>query len=489
MIKQNSNKKLPDSWKFVRFGDVIDIQGGSQPPKKHFVYEPQEGYVRLLQIRDFGNKPVPTYVPKYKVTKFCTKDDIFIARYGASLGRIVTGLEGAYNVALAKVIFKEETFFSKYLFYLLQTPYFQTPIHMISRSAQNGFNKGEIFPIEIPIAPFHEQKYIVEEIEKQFSRLDEAVDNLTRIKANLKRYKASVLKAAVEGKLTEEWRKANPDVESANKFLKRILVERRKKWEEAELAKMKAKGKEPKDDKWKKKYKEPGKLATEKILDTPSTWLWVRLDAVTEIKGGITKDSKRKIENAKELPYLRVANVQRGYLNLDKMKYIKVSEVKLPELLLENGDILFNEGGDRDKLGRGWIWEGQINKCIYQNHVFRARLYLKEMNGKLFSWFGNTFGQQYFMAKGKQTTNLASINKTMLSAFPVPLPPLEEQMQLIKEIEKRMTVVSAIEQEIIKNSVCADRLRQSILKKAFTGKLVPQINNDKSPVIPQKQST
>jgi type I restriction enzyme S subunit len=113
---------LPKDWKIVRLGDVIDIQGGSQPPKDEFIYEPREGYVRLLQIRDFGEKPQPTYVPKTKVTKFCTKQDIFIARYGASLGRIVTGMEGAYNVALAKVIFDQETIFPKYLFYLLQTP-------------------------------------------------------------------------------------------------------------------------------------------------------------------------------------------------------------------------------------------------------------------------------------------------------------------------------------------------------------------------------
>jgi len=254
------------------------------------------------------------------------------------------------------------------------------------------------------------------------------------------------------------------------------------------LAKMKAKGKFPKDDKWKKKYKGPEKPEIENLPDIPETWLWARLDSVAEIKGGITKDSKRKIKNAKELPYLRVANVQRGYLDLDKIKYIKVPEDKLPELLLKNGDILFNEGGDRDKLGRGWVWEGQINKCTYQNHVFRARLYLGKNNGKLFSWYGNTFGQQYFMTKGKQTTNLASINKAMLSAFPVPLPPFDEQVVLIKEIEGRLSIISVVENEVEKNLIRADRLRQSILKKAFTGKLIPQDHHADPIANPLKQS-
>jgi type I restriction enzyme S subunit len=106
-----------------------------------------------------------------------------------------------------------------------------------------------------PIAPVEQQRKIVAEIEKQFSRLDEAVSSLKRVKANLKRYKAAVLKAAVEGKLTEEWRTQSPAVEPASKLLERILAERRAIWEETELAKMKAKGKEPKNDRWTAKYK------------------------------------------------------------------------------------------------------------------------------------------------------------------------------------------------------------------------------------------
>ena len=95
---------IPKHWQLKKFGEVLDIQGGSQPPKTNFIYEPKEGYIQLLQIRDFGKKGVPTYVPKGLVTKFCKKEDVLIARYGASLGRILTGHEGAYNVALAKVI-------------------------------------------------------------------------------------------------------------------------------------------------------------------------------------------------------------------------------------------------------------------------------------------------------------------------------------------------------------------------------------------------
>ncbi|WP_321417614.1 restriction endonuclease subunit S [uncultured Desulfobacter sp.] len=280
----------------------------------------------------------------------------------------------------------------------------------------------------------------------------------------------------IKGNKTEQsW---YPDVEPAEQLLERILIERRKKWEAAELAKMEAKGKASKNDKWKKRYKDIEPPIEVDLPYIPDEWLWVRLDTVAEIKGGITKDRKRVVKSAIELPYLRVANVQRGYLDLEDIKYIQISKEKIPEFLLEEGDILFNEGGDIDKLGRGWIWEGQIERCTFQNHVFRARLYVNEIQEKWISWFSNTFGQRYFMAEGKQTTNLASINKTMLSAFPVPLPPIDEQSELIREIEKKYSVIEKIEKDLDDRFTMAENLRRSILKKAFTGKLVPQDPKD-----------
>ena len=144
-------------------------------------------------------------------------------------------------------------------------------------------------------------------------------------------------------------------------------------------------------------------------------------------------DKKRQDPTARSVPYLRVANVQRGYLDLAEVKLIEAAAADIAELRLVPGDVLFNEGGDRDKLGRGWIWEGQLPECIHQNHVFRARLHSEELSGKLISWWGNTFGKDYFLREGKQTTNLASINRTKLAAFPVPLLLLAEQDRIVAE--------------------------------------------------------
>jgi type I restriction enzyme S subunit len=180
-----------------------------------------------------------------------------------------------------------------------------------------------------------------------------------------------------------------------------------------------------------------------------------------------------------EVPYLRVANVQRGFLVLDQITSMPVERMALPELRLEEWDVLFTERGDRDKLGRGWVWEGQLDCCITQNHVFRARAYLRDSaHAKFISYWGNTFGKDYFERGGKQTTNLASINKTTLGMFPVPLPPLAEQREIIRIIEENLRQIDGLEGEIERGLRQSEMLRRAILTQAFSGKLVPQDPED-----------
>ena len=170
-----------------------------------------------------------------------------------------------------------------------------------------------------------------------------------------------------------------------------------------------------------------------------------------------------------------MANVQRGGLVLDEVKTMLIEEEKLKDHLLEKWDVLFNEGGDRDKLGRGWVWESQIGQCITQNHVFRATTYLGgEVHSKFVSHWGNTHGQDYFDKGGKQTTNLASINKTVLSMFPVPMPPVEEQEQIITLLEEKMSTLDSFESDIDKSLRMSEALRQSILKKPSPASWFPK---------------
>lgn len=171
--------EVPENWCFFRFTSLIDIEGGTQPPKSQFVEEPMDGYVRLVQIRDFASDKYVVYVPDTKNLRKFNKDDVMIARYGASIGRICTGLEGAYNVALAKTIFSREVLNRDYVYWMLQSETFQYPLRTISRSAQAGFNKKDLSNFLLPLPPLAVQKRIVDRIESLFAKLDEAKEKVT----------------------------------------------------------------------------------------------------------------------------------------------------------------------------------------------------------------------------------------------------------------------------------------------------------------------
>lgn len=408
--------------------------------------------------------------------------DVLLNITGASIGRVnrcPDDLDGArvnQHVCIIRLVPQVD---GAFLRYYLSSPQLQDIIFQVGFGVtRQALTKEMILNFALPIAPLCEQRRIVAKIEELFSELDAGVAALERARAGLKRYRAAVLKAAVEGKLTEDWRARHPDTEPASVLLERILTERRRKWEEAQLAKFAQAGKQPPKG-WRDKYKEPGLPDTGELPSLPANWCWVALEAIAAIDGGITKDSKRnQTATMREVPYLRVANVQRGFLDLREIKSIVAEESEIDALRLIRGDVLFTEGGDRDKLGRGWVWNDEIEECIHQNHIFRARLFLRCMEPKFVSFHGNSFGQEWFTRTGKQTTNLASINKGILSRFPVPLAPLAEQAEIIAEADRRLSVIDEIEAQVEANLKRAARLRQGILKRAFEGKLVPQDPSD-----------
>jgi type I restriction enzyme S subunit len=180
------------------------------------------------------------------------------------------------------------------------------------------------------------------------------------------------------------------------------------------------------------------------------------------------------------VPYLRVANVQRGHLDLEEVFEIDATQREIDDLALRTGDMLLNEGGDRDKLGRGWVWEDQLPLCIHQNHVFRARLYVDGIDPKLISIYGNAFGQPWFVDEGKQTTNLASISKSKLSRFPVPLPPADEQIVLAERVFTLLAAVDTLGARVHAAGERPAMLERAVLAKAFRGELVEQDPADES---------
>jgi len=265
---------------------------------------------------------------------------------------------------------------------------------------QVNLNTGIVSNFNIPVPTISEQERIVEKIEELFTQLDAGTAALKRAQAGLKRYKASLLKAAVEGRLVPH----NPSDEPAEEMLRRL-------------------GKEPLDGK--------------DLPELPRGWCWVEMDEISDVIGGITKGRNLSGKEITSLPYLRVANVQRGYLNLSEIKEIDLIISEVEKYQLHLGDILLTEGGDWDKLGRAAIWKEEIHTCVHQNHIFRARINTTGIIPEWLMYYANSEpGIHYFKEAGKQTTNLASINLSQLKNFPIPLPPCNEQKFILSEIEK-----------------------------------------------------
>lgn len=174
----------------------------------------------------------------------------------------------------------------------------------------------------------------------------------------------------------------------------------------------------------------------------PQAWPRHPLSAVAEVISGVAKGRKLEPSEAVELPYMRVANVKDGYLDLTEVKTIEIKRGEVEKLLIRPGDLLMTEGGDPDKLGRAALWAGELEACVHQNHVFKVRSDRARLSpAYLRALAGSAYGKAYFLSVAKKTTGIASINKTQLSAFPVPLPPLELQRAFERRVQSAESIL------------------------------------------------
>ena len=470
-----TEQQLPEGWKIERLGDVIDIQGGSQPPKSEFIYEPMEGYIQLLQIRDFGENGIPTFVPQNRVTKFCDKDDILIARYGASLGRIVTGLAGAYNVALAKTIFDKNLLIKRFVYYLLQTQIFQAPLKMISRSAQNGFAKHEIAHIEIPIPPLETQQAIVNKIESLFDEIDEGIGRLKTAAQQIQQYRQSLLKNAFNGELTKEWRSKHTDtLPSENELLAQIQTTREQHhaqqladWQTA-VSQWEQNGKEGKKP---SKPKAPTQAVKfeDNFADLPSGWGAIKINQVAEIFTGATplKSNANYYENG-SIPWVTSGSLNNEFVDsADSF----VTDLALKETnlkLLPKHTLLvamYGEGKTRGKCSELLI-EATTNQAIagiVLNEKYPiSRKFLK------FYMFKNYADIRRQSSGGVQP----NLNLSLVGNIIFPLPCLAEQTQIVAILESKLTACDQLADELAKQLKQAELLKQAVLKAAFSGNLL-----------------
>jgi type I restriction enzyme S subunit len=448
-------KKLPKGWELKSFNKVFDIQGGTQPPKSQFISEPKQGYIRLLQIRDFGNKPVPTYIPDTGKWNTCDIDDILIARYGASIGRIVTGQKGAYNVALAKV--KIPTDLDKrYALWLLKSHLFQNFITGFQRTAQSGFNKNDLNEIYLPIAPLTEQERIAAKLDTLFAHLETAKAGLEKIPVLLKQFRQAVLTQAVTGKLTEEF--------DYQEVLNEINIEKQKYWEI-----------EIKNKNLKKLPIVKNKLSKDSISKLESI-LFKKYDI-----GSFDEISSPKPSALKAGPFgsslKKEFYVADGYKVYGQEQVIKndpfygdyyINEERfnlLKSCEVNSNDILISLVGT---IGKVLIIPEKFEKGIINPRLVKLSLHEK-INPHFIKYYLQSEFVINLLKDKSHGGTMDVLNLGILRELPIPLPSIKEQNEIVYRVEALFAKADAIEEKYKQLKEKIENLPQAVLAKAFRG--------------------
>jgi type I restriction enzyme S subunit len=206
------------------------------------------------------------------------------------------------------------------------------------------------------------------------------------------------------------------------------------------------------------------------IGEVPEHWSIRALRFVAAVQTGIAKGKDHAQRDTVRVPYLRVANVQDGYLELDDVAQIEIPSDEVERYQLQIGDVLMNEGGDFDKLGRGHVWQGEIDLCIHQNHVFAVRP-SRVMSEWLNTWTGSAPAQFFFMTRSKQSTNLASISSSNLMDLPVPCPPDNEQKSVVDQLTASLSTLDQLWQRTERSIALLKERRAALITAAVTGQI------------------
>ena len=323
------------------------------------------------------------------------------------------------------------------------------------------------YPLWLP--PLAEQHRIVAEIEKQFTRLDASVAALKRAQANLKRYRASVLKSACEGKLVateaDLARAECRDYEPAGQLLERILAERRALWEAQENRRG--------------KYKEPAPPDTADLPELPEGWVWATVEQLVSRSEYGT--SVKCDYDSDELPVLRIPNIVAGEINLSDIKYATKPLPIDAENALRSGDILMcRTNGSVSLVGKTAVVRTELEPYhTFASYLLRFRLVDTDMLPLWFHIYSTSQpGRGFIERHAASSAGQNNVSLSLIHGMPLPLPPLPEQRRIVAEVERRLSVIQQAEATVENSLKRADRLRQSILKQAFSGQLVPQDPND-----------
>jgi type I restriction enzyme S subunit len=477
---------LPAGWAFAPLGEIGEWNGGGTPSKENLSFW-QDGSIPWVSPKDMKVPVIADsidHITENAVDQSATKlieagSVLFVTRSGIlahTLPVARTVVRVTVNQEI-KALTPARAIDPSYVAWCARA-FGPTILERCSKDGTTvaSIDTERLHAFVVPVAPLREQHRIVDAIESYTSRLDGVEATLERVQLNLERYRASVLKAAVEGRLVpteaELARAEERSYEPASVLLERILAERRRQWEETELAKMKASGRTPTNDEWKSRYEQPFLPDELESTALPDGWCWASMDQLTS---RITSGSRdwTKYYGSGDAVFLMAQNVRPGRLDLSYTQLVdpppddpsrERSQVSLGDLLVT---IVGANTGDvcrvPNELPQHYVCQSvALMRPVEELTSFYVEAYLN-------SPLGQQTYERFMYGQGRPHLSFDNLRAT-----PIPLPPLKEQVRIIESVERLQTVVQAATHQVTLDEERCRLLRQSVLKWAFEGRLVDQ---------------
>jgi len=467
--------KLPANWDWVRFSELCSFASGRTPSRQEGRYW-NTGDYPWFSIADmvhgktiYKSRETVSEVAKLDVFKCeSVKAGSLLMSFKLSIGRLsILGVDGFHNEAIIAIYPFDQSLRSYFL-----TCMSVFVLTVKNKAAIKGYtlNRASISNILIALPPREEIIRIVNKIDELMFICDKLEAQQQEREKLCKITRTATLHALANAedslKLELAWARTNANMSllldceqgfidlqySLTKLAVRGFLSNWTK-ESSPLAEIKEECSSLKQE-----YIYRGWLRTRKPIAPklhehendayPSHWGILPLDEVAVIIGGITKGHTLRGKDVRSCLYLSVANVQRGFFDLTEMKRIEVPVHQIEKYRVESGDLLIVEGGDWDKVGRTAIWAGELPDCLHQNHIFKARVPSSVLLNEWVELVLNSeIGRDYFAGASKQTTNLASINMTQLRSFPLPIPPISEQIAILQKVNHLLSICQKLKQQ------------------------------------------
>ena len=474
------NQPLPASWLWVEIHQVAEAITGNTPPTSDSSnFGGDIPFIKPTQLVDTPLSSAPETLSDNGATnaRILPKGAVLVSCIG-NLGKTaILEKPGATNQQINALVF-QALVNPKFGFFYAQTlePWLNA---VSSATTVSIVNKGKFETAPFPFAPTAEQTRIVEKLEELFSDLDAGVAELKAAQKKLAQYRQSLLKAAVEGSLTAEWRTKNIPKETGTQLLERILKERRTRWEEKQLAKFKEQGKTPPKG-WQDKYPEPVQPDTTNLPGLPEGCLWASLDQFfCELRSGTAETSGRQTT---PYPVLKSSAVRQGKIDFQALNYLQQKQSTRAENYLATGDVLITRlSGSVEYVGCCAVVQDVPTQGVqFPDRIFQGKL------APSFMWLGDYLAYCFQSAyvriiiesAAKSTAGHKRISLSDLYPLPIPLPPAVEIKSIIQQLYSGIERAEAGEIAIIHSLTQAAAQRKNILKSAFSGQLVVQDPND-----------